>query len=326
MARMLGFFLLVGAFAAAALSAAAPGQAAAPVETRLEVWRDEARGRDIPVKLYLPETAGPAPVVIFSHGLGGSREAAPYLGERWAQEGFLGVFIQHPGSDASVWEGLSGQAAREALAQAATGRNAFTRFQDLPFVIDEIEARAASGALPADPERIAMAGHSFGAHSVLAAAGRVYVTPRGAMDFADSRIDAGIMLSPPPPPADESAWPSIYGSIEPPLMHITGTQDESVLEPDTDPADRLIPFREIDGPPQYLIVFDPGDHSVFSGTQRRRREPAWYPDVQADVADLTNLFLRVYLLEDGRAAQALSDPGLAETLRHPASIDRKDAP
>ena len=33
---------------------------------------DAARNRDIPVRIYLPSANTPAPVVLFSHGLGGS--------------------------------------------------------------------------------------------------------------------------------------------------------------------------------------------------------------------------------------------------------------
>ena len=67
------------------------------VSTHYETWTDAARGRDIKVKLYAPDNPTPPPVVIFSHGLGGSVEAASYLGERLASWGILSVHIQHPG-------------------------------------------------------------------------------------------------------------------------------------------------------------------------------------------------------------------------------------
>ena len=43
--------------------------------------RDAARQRDIPIRVFLPASTAAAPVVLFSHGLGGSRENAGYLGE-----------------------------------------------------------------------------------------------------------------------------------------------------------------------------------------------------------------------------------------------------
>ena len=46
-----------------------------PVATVEYVWHDNARDRDVPVKIYYPRTGDqPLPVIIFSHGLGGSRE------------------------------------------------------------------------------------------------------------------------------------------------------------------------------------------------------------------------------------------------------------
>ena len=45
---------------------------------------DASRSREIPLRVYLPATMAPAPVVLFSHGLGGSRAGNPYLGEHWS--------------------------------------------------------------------------------------------------------------------------------------------------------------------------------------------------------------------------------------------------
>jgi len=40
-----------------------------------EVRHDATRNRDVPVRIYVPENhSQPSPVIIFSHGLGGSRE------------------------------------------------------------------------------------------------------------------------------------------------------------------------------------------------------------------------------------------------------------
>src|ERR1700679_2329575 len=75
---------------------AAPGRAGAVTESNIvyQDWHDGQRGRDLPIKIYLPKTGNaPFPVVIFSHGLGGSREDAGYLGDYWSQRGYLCVFV-----------------------------------------------------------------------------------------------------------------------------------------------------------------------------------------------------------------------------------------
>ena len=41
---------------------------------------DAARDRDIPLRIYLSTNTVPAPVILFSHGLGGSRTGSVFLG------------------------------------------------------------------------------------------------------------------------------------------------------------------------------------------------------------------------------------------------------
>ena len=67
-----------------------------------EVWTDAARQRAVPVRLRWPDAsrhAGPWPVVLFSHGLGGTRDGGAVWAAAWAAAGFAVVQLQHPGSD-----------------------------------------------------------------------------------------------------------------------------------------------------------------------------------------------------------------------------------
>src|SRR5579863_6163408 len=68
-------------------------------------WQDASRDREVPVKIYYPTNgAGPFPVIIFSHGLGGSREGYAYLGEDWVAHGYVSVHVQHHGSDQGIFK------------------------------------------------------------------------------------------------------------------------------------------------------------------------------------------------------------------------------
>ena len=89
--------------------------------------QDAGRDRAIPVLVYLPENTNAAPVVLFSHGLGGSRKGNAYLGNHWAARGYLAVFVQHPGSDDSVWKGKKPGNGKKAMGQAATGKRPWNR-------------------------------------------------------------------------------------------------------------------------------------------------------------------------------------------------------
>ena len=51
-------------------------------------WFDSQRQRKVPAKLYLPadkRIAGSVPLVVFSHGIGGSRDGYSYLGHYFAK-------------------------------------------------------------------------------------------------------------------------------------------------------------------------------------------------------------------------------------------------
>jgi dienelactone hydrolase len=281
------------------------------VDTSYDTWTDDRRQRSIPVKIYRPIVGGPRPVVIFSHGLGGSREAAGYLGTGLASWGILAIHAQHPGSDREVWRGITWpRAIRKALAKAVRNRqNAIDRFEDMPFIIDEISRRASAGQLPVNLSQIGVAGHSFGAHSVLAAVGRLYPERGNDRGFADKRIRAGVALSPPAPGqrVSAAALKLIYSKIATPLLHLTGDNDKSPINASVKPANRLIPFERIDRAPQYAVVFKGGDHMVFSGRKRawKRRSDR---RIQDAVMYAATVFFLAYLVDDDAARRQLNGP------------------
>ena len=112
--------------------------AAAPKIVDLTV-HDAARDRDIPLRVYLPTNTAPVPVILFSHGLGGSREGSKFMGEHWAARGYVAVFLQHPGSDDSVWKGKPPGELMPELDRAASLDNFLLRVQDVPAVLNQLE-------------------------------------------------------------------------------------------------------------------------------------------------------------------------------------------
>src|SRR4029450_12326360 len=63
--------------------------ATAPYFTLEFEWIDEVRGRKVPIRLYLPNvvTGSPLPLVVFSHGIGGSRRGYSALRSRRSAHG-----------------------------------------------------------------------------------------------------------------------------------------------------------------------------------------------------------------------------------------------
>lgn len=259
-------------------------------------WKDENRGRTVPVKMYYPVGDGPFPVVLFSHGLGGSRDNYRYLGEYWSKHGIASLHLQHIGSDDAVWRGGGGLAA---LRGAMSGKNAIDRVHDVSFAIDQLvkldkdESWPLHGKLNFD--QIGMAGHSFGANTTLIVVGQRLA----GQSLADKRIKCAIALSAPPPMLKN--YDAIYGGIKVPMLHMTGTNDVSAVDArGFDPLDRRLPFDHITGVDSYLVTFAGGDHMVFSG-QRRGAPVASDERNHVLIQQATMAFWDAYLKSDKTA-------------------------
>ncbi len=100
---------------------------------------DVARNREIPVRVCIPLSKGPAPVILFSHGLGGSREGNSFIGKHWSSRGYVVAFLQCPGSHASVWKDLQPAQRIEAMKRAANAQNLILRIGDVRAVLDTLE-------------------------------------------------------------------------------------------------------------------------------------------------------------------------------------------
>ena len=241
------------------------------VATLSEVWTDAARSREVPMKIYYPEdAAGPFPVIVFSHGLGGTRDGYEYLGRHWASCGYASLHVQHKGSDDSVWKGKAQplQAMREAITDPSNSAN---RPADVKFAVDQLEKTnretpALKGKL--DLKRLGMAGHSYGAWTTLAIAGASAALPGREATFADPRFKAAIAMSAPAPTVKQTdLLDRTFAAVKIPILHMTGTLDDSPIG-ETKAAERRVPFDHITGADQYLITFSGGDHLIFSGRGR----------------------------------------------------------
>ncbi|MEZ6063925.1 MAG: dienelactone hydrolase [Planctomycetaceae bacterium] len=260
---------------------------------------DENRSRTVPVKVYLPEEQNAQPVVLFSHGLGGSRENNAYLGKFWAEAGYVAVFMQHPGSDEDVWKTVSGGQRLAALKSAASAVSSRDRLADVSFVIDQLGVWDKQDGhdlfAKLDLEHIGMSGHSFGAVTTLGVAGQVYPFNRS---FADDRIDAFLPMSPQPGKGRDTA--KTFGHITRPILCMTGTKDASPIDPTVTPARRREVYAALPPGDKYQLVLFDAEHMAFGdarGLRARRRDPKHHPAIQ----QISLKFWSAYLKDDAEA-------------------------
>lgn len=296
------------------------------VGTLEQVWHDQGREREVPVKIYFPLAAAGEkptrfPVIIFSHGLGGSREGYAYLGEHWAGFGCVSVHLQHHGSDEALLKGF--RPLKKLRAAANDPTVAIERPADVRFAIDRLAVLDADPASPLhdrlDLARIGVAGHSFGAVTTMAIAGAHLPVLNGDTRYPDARVKAAIAMSTPAFPGNDTD--AAFDDIRIPVLHLTGTNDESPVSRrgDSDPivgntraAERLRPFRHTRHAPAYLLVFEGGDHLVFSG--RRNETRATDREFQSHILSASTAFWDAWLKDDPGARHWLEDGGFAAAL------------
>lgn len=244
---------------------------------------DRALG-DLPVRVHYPvDAAGPLPVVVFSHGLGGSRLGYGYLGKHWAEHGYVSI---HPSHRENLPFGVA-EVERPTVATLRAMKDAIddprnweARPRDVAAILDSLsnlQIPALEGKL--DPSRVAVAGHSYGAYTALLCAGariRLHGAPR---DFREPRAKAFIALSPPGNGSrglDASSW----AAIAPPVLCVSGTLDAGFQgQP---PGWREESFRAMQPPEKTLVVVEGAEHFTFSGGRpRRAADPRHLHDIEA---------------------------------------------
>ncbi|MEV5732595.1 chlorophyllase [Streptomyces sp. NPDC052292] len=147
------------------------------------------RGIDLPVKVTAPPSGQALPVIVFSHGNGWSLDGYEPLVDRWAAAGFVVVQPTHLDSrrNAIGWDDPR---------FATVWR---VRIADLHAILDNLGDILAQAGLESrvDLERIAVAGHSWGAQTAGAVLGARVLDADGVPgeDFSHPAVSAGALIA-----------------------------------------------------------------------------------------------------------------------------------
>lgn len=229
---------------------------------------EDLSGRSAPAR---PRQNKKCPVIVWSHGLGGSVDGAAFLSRYIASYGYVILHVQHHGTDSTMWEGKPGHPWDIIRDMKISRETTLNRYKDIPFVLDNFVAWLEQ--YPeikdiADLSTMGVSGHSFGALTTQVMAGMTFPDEKGnLLSFKENRFKAGVLYSPGSVEhLGDLNWEDVYSKIDLPLFHMTGTDDGSPIS-DLGYEIRLAVYEHTHLAEKHLLVIKDGDHMVFNGSR-----------------------------------------------------------
>jgi predicted dienelactone hydrolase len=291
------------------------------------VLHDDKRNKDVRVRIFYPVMAGKYPVIIFSHGAGGSDTCCESLTRHWATYGYITIQPIH--DDSVVQRRSSGdenarfpQAVREALKNPGLWEN---RPRDISFLLDSLaglQKRVAGLNGKIDTSCIGVAGHSMGAYTAEAIAGALVDLPdHPGQNYSDPRAKAILCLSP-QGPGQFGLTAHSFSNISLPFMGITGSLDN--LGPLANAAWHKIPFERSQPGDKYEVFIQGASHMSFITAETVNSARS---SQAAAILGYTNsaslAFWDTYLKDDHAAKKFLQSDALERSSHGAAKLSRR---
>lgn len=192
---------------------------------------------------WLPETAAPAPLVIFSHGFGGCKTQSKFLMQALAANGYVVVAPDH--ADAMCGLGMQRPAEKFRDIEKWTDQTYKNRGDDIRNLYAALKSDDAWHAR-IDWKRVALAGHSLGGYTVVGLAG-------GWSSWKMDGIGAVLALSPYVGPYVENGD---LAHLAAPIMYQGGTRDTGI----TPMVKKKHGAYDKTSSPAYFVEFDKTGH------------------------------------------------------------------
>ncbi|MEQ1704095.1 MAG: hypothetical protein ABMA25_28645 [Ilumatobacteraceae bacterium] len=232
-----------------------------------------------------PALSGQYPLILLSHGRTGMRISYGMVCEALSARGAIVVSSDHPGDSLMDW--LTGQ-------QADNRTNEINRIADAHFVISALLHGAAEVpveiANAIDHERIALAGHSYGAFTAFGTA----AGSRGVASHPKVKAVVGFQAY------TEVMSDGMLGRIDVPALLVVSAEDR--VTPPAANADR--PWALLRGAPTWRLDLAGGGHQAIS-------DIPLYAELADQVPHLPDL-VRDYLRTTAEGSSAASGRGWRE--------------
>ncbi|RZQ60379.1 alpha/beta hydrolase family protein [Amycolatopsis suaedae] len=255
---------------------------------------------DLELRVSAPATGTGLPVVLLSHGHGGSNHLSSLhgyapLADYWAAHGFAVLQPTH----------LSSATLRHRVGDAPDGPYFLrSRAEDMSHILDRLDViedtvPRLAGRLARD--KVAVAGHSLGGFTASLLLGARITDDGEEIDLTEPRISQGVLLAAPGrgdvlngPMAD--ALPVFrtidFSTMATPALVVAGDKDDSRHFTDMGPDWHADPYHLAPAPKSLLTLFD-GEHLLggISGYDAAETSDE-NPERVATVGRLTTAYLR----------------------------------
>ena len=312
------------------------------VETIDQTLHDAKRNKDLPIRIVVPRTGGPFPVIVFSHGAGGSGQNYFGLTGFWATHGY--VVIQPTHNDSLALRRDNGEPVPSGPRKLVeeylfNSQDWIDRVRDLTLVMDslgDLEKHLPELKGKLDQKRIGVGGHSYGAFTTQMIGGVTLDIPGQpkAQSFGDARSRALLLLSPQGKSANgltENSWKTLSR----PTMTMSGSNDSGVMGQLA--SWRKDPFTYSHAGNKYLVWIDGAFHMSFTGALAQPQAAPGSRGMlfsrlgqgtdQKAVFDYVKVasiaFWDAYLKDDARAKEYLKSDTLVRYSNKTVSVDRK---
>jgi len=291
------------------------------------VLHDDKRNKDLHIRIFYPNEPGPYPVIVFSHGAGGSQNCCEELTRHWATYGY--VTFQPTHEDSTTQRRNGGEedinflvAVRDALKKPSLWES---RPRDISFVLDslpKLEERIPALAGKMDAEHIGVGGHSMGAFTADAIAGALVDLPgHPATNFADSRVRAVLLLSP-QGPGEFGLTEHSWDHVTLPLLSMTGSLDAAANR--QGPDWKKIPFERSQPGDKFHVFIEGANHMSFISTRTLLPSRAAQGKAILGYTNSTSLaFWDAYLKSDAAAKAYLRSDVLSESSHGTVKLFRR---
>ncbi len=278
-----------------------------------------ARKKTLPLRITYPLAQEKFPLILWCHGALGSKDGNQPLVEHWVSHGY--VVIQPTfGDSISLMTAEEKKKVKSILALVNSPRviNQWDdRPQDVSHVIDSLdflEQNIAGLKGKIDRKKMAIAGHSFGAHTTMMISGMKLFVPfiKKTASYADDRFIAAVMIS--PQGLTKTVTKQSYAEMKIPSLMITGDNDGSPMKgrDNKGGAWRKTAFDLVPAGDKYLLWVKDAYHG-FGGISGKKSFAGSGPisEDQVSIVKSTALaFFDAYLKQDQTAKKYLQSDQL----------------